>query len=72
MPEQELDSDGTPSKFRNGDRVYVAALNMEATVLKQILSYDGPDYCFWGNVELLYDDGVKGVSNSWQVKRIEE
>lgn len=56
-------------EFKEGDRVYVAANKMEATVIKQQLSWDYPD-CFWGNVELLYDDGVKGVSNSWQVVKV--
>lgn len=56
-------------QYKEGDRVYVTPLDMEATVIKQQLTYDYPD-CFWGNVELQYDDGVKGVSNSWQLKKI--
>lgn len=55
--------------FKQGDRVYVAPLKVEATVVRQQRCYDGPD-TFWGNVELLYDDGVKGVSNSWQLKKL--
>ena len=58
-----------PPQFKEGDRVYVIPLNQEATVIKQQLTYDYPE-SFWGNVELLYDDGVKGLSNSWQVKKI--
>ena len=64
------DSDGNGPMWKSGDRVWVAPLKMEATVIKQCLSYDGPDYCFWGNVELQYDDGVKGVSNNWQIMRV--
>ena len=65
----KIDSDGRGPKFRSGDRVLVGPNGMEATVIKQELSYDGPE-SFWGNVQLLYDDGIKGVSNSWQVKKI--
>ena len=64
-----IDSDGRGPKFRSGDRVLVGPNGMEATVIKQELSYDGPE-SFWGNVQLLYDDGIKGVCNSWQVKKI--
>ena len=56
-------------KFLAGDRVYVIPLKMEATVIRQIKHYDG-DEEFWGNVELQYDDGVKGVSNSWQLEKL--
>ena len=59
----------TPPQFKSDDRVMVMPLNMEATVIKQLLSWDYPD-CFWGNVEVRYDDGVTGISNSWQVKKI--
>jgi hypothetical protein len=65
----KIDSDGRGPKFVSGDRVLVGPNGMEATVIKQELSYDGPE-SFWGNVQLLYDDGIKGVSNSWQVKKI--
>ena len=67
---KEVDSNGNGPMWKPGDRVWVAPLKMEANVIKQRLSYDGPDYCFWGNVELLYDDGVKGESNNWQIMRI--
>jgi hypothetical protein len=60
-PESEPD-------FKEGDRVMVGPNGMTATVIRQIVHYDGPDV-FYGNVELLYDDGVKGVSHSWQVKK---
>lgn len=56
-------------QFIRGDRVFVPCVGLNATVIKQTLSYDGPE-SFWGNVELLYDDGIKGVSNSWQIKKI--
>lgn len=65
-----LDSNNKPASYNKGDRVYVLPLNMEATVIKQILHYDGNE-SFWGNLELEYDDGLKGISNSWQCKRIE-
>lgn len=64
-----IDSDGRGPKYNTGDRVYVGPNNMEATVIRQFLHYDGPE-SFWGNVELLYDDGIKGISNSWQVKMV--
>jgi len=57
--------------WKYGDRVWVAPLKLKATVIKQILSYDSGE-SFWGNVELLYDDGVKGESNNWQIMRINE
>ncbi len=59
----------TEPQFLPGDRVYVKPLKMEATVIKQRLHHDGPE-SFWGNVELLYDDGIKGISNSWQCKKL--
>ena len=64
-----IDSDGRGPKYHAGDRVYVAPNDMEATVIKQMLHYDGNE-SFWGNVWLKYDDGVEGISNSWQVKKI--
>jgi len=57
--------------YNEGDRVYVLPLKMEATVIKQIKHYDGVEE-FYGDVELLYDDGVKGVSNGWQVKLLKK
>lgn len=65
----KTDSEGNGPKFVAGDRVYVGPAKMEATVIRQILHYDMNE-TFWGNVELQYDDGVKGTSNSWQVKKI--
>jgi hypothetical protein len=70
MMTKKVDSDGNGPMWRPGDRVWVAPLKMEATVIQQLLSYDGPDYCFWGNVELQYDDGTKGISNNWQIMRV--
>lgn len=63
------DSEGRPPKFIEGDRVYVGPLKVEATVIRQILHYDYPE-SFWGDVELMYDDGVPGRSNSWQLKKL--
>ena len=65
----QVDSNGHGPSWRPGERAWVAPLKVEATVVEQRLSYDG-DESFWGNVELVYDDGVKGVSNSWQLVRI--
>lgn len=58
-------------KNKTGDRVFVGPVQMEATVIRQVLHYDMNE-SFWGNLELLYDDGQKGTSHCWQVKRIEE
>lgn len=60
-----------PPPFERGDRVLVLPNNMEATVINQRICYDGPE-TFWGNVEVKYDDDVTGVSNSWQLKMIQE
>lgn len=67
----DLDSNGNPPKFHKGDRVFVLPVKMEATVIRQILHYDMNE-TFWGNLELEYADGVKGTSNCWQVKRVDE
>lgn len=67
---QLLDSDGMAPSFHAGDRVWVGPLKEHATVIKQILHFDGPEYTFWGNLELLYDDGTKGTSHCWQVKKV--
>lgn len=64
-----VDSNGHGPRWKAGDRVWVAPLKMEATVVEQLLSYDYPE-SFWGNVVLLYDDGEHGVSNSWQIVEI--
>lgn len=42
---------------------YMAAGNM--------LSYDA-EGDFWGNVMVVYDDGIGGISNSWQLEKIDE
>jgi hypothetical protein len=69
--DKRVDSDGKGPQYQPGERVYVAPLKMRATVIEQNLSYDYPD-CFWGNVRVKYDDGVEGVSNSWQLMKINE
>jgi hypothetical protein len=66
-----LDSFGRGPDFQPGQRVYVAPLKMQATVIEQYLSYDYPE-SFWGNVRLRYDDGIEGVSNSWQLMLVNE
>jgi hypothetical protein len=65
-----IDSDGRGPKFLPGDRVYVHPMRQEATVIRQMLQYDQSE-SFWGNLELQYDDGIKGISHSWQVKKVE-
>ena len=67
----KTDSNGKPPEFYSGDRVFVGPVQMEATVIRQVLHYDMNE-SFWGNLELMYDDGQKGTSHCWQVKRIEE
>ena len=67
----QIDSEGRGPKFHKGDRVLVLPNKMMATVVKQTLHYDGPE-SFWGNVELEYDDGVKGISNCWQLENVNE
>ena len=65
-----LDSNGNPPRFLHGERVFVMPVKMEATVIEQMLSYDGGEY-FWGNLKLKYDDGFEGISHSWQVKKLD-
>lgn len=50
--------------YKNGDRVWVAVLKKEATVIEQILDHD-----FYGNVKLKYDDGSEGISHRWLLSR---
>ena len=64
----EYEFDDEPP-FKTDDRVFVKPLNMEAVVIRQQKCYDG-DEVFWGNVELEYDDGEKGISNSWQLEKL--
>lgn len=66
----EKDCNGNEQRFLKYDRVLVKPNGMEATVICQQKSYDGPDYWFWGNVLLRYDDNITGVSNSWQLEKI--
>lgn len=66
----KTDSNGKPPKFYPGDRVRVLPNGLSATVIRQVLHYDMNE-SFWGNLELMYDDGQKGTCHSWQVKRIE-
>lgn len=67
----DIDSDGRGPEFHPGDRVLVRPNGLKATIVKQLLHYDYPE-SFWGNVELLYDDGAKGTSMCWQVMKVEE
>jgi hypothetical protein len=63
------DSKGRVPQWQPGQRVWIACLGMQATVIQQTLSWDYPE-SFWGNVQLQYDDGVQGTSNSWQLSRV--
>lgn len=65
----EIDSDGKGPAYKQGDRVYVLPCGVEATVIRQVLHHDGPE-AFWGNLELQYDDGKKGMANSWQCSKV--
>lgn len=65
-----VDTAGRGPRFFGGERVFVGPLGMEATVVRQVLHYDGPD-SFWGNLELIYDDGTRGISNSWQCQLLD-
>lgn len=67
----QLDSNGKGPSFYPGQRVYVVPMKMQATVIEQLLSYDYPE-SFWGNVRVKYDDGIEGVSNSWQLMVVNE
>lgn len=65
-----IDSEGQTAQFTSGTKVLVGPNQMVATVIKQHLSYDGPE-SFWGNVLVEYDDGIRGTCNSWQLKYVE-
>jgi hypothetical protein len=69
--QSKKDSEGKEPSFLPGERVFVLPLKMEATVVEQKLHYDGSE-SFWGNLVLLYDDGIKGTSNSWQCKKVDK
>jgi len=71
LDSEERDSEGKTRRWFIGDRVLVGPNGMIATVIKQRLHYDGSE-SFFGNVDLMYDDGVKGESNSWQLKDADE
>jgi len=65
----DIESDGRGPLYISGERVYVHPLRQEATVIRQLKHYDYPDE-FWGNVELQYDDGIKGISHCWQIEKV--
>ena len=71
LDSEERDSEGKTRRWFIGDRVLVGPNGMIATVIKQRLHHDGSE-SFFGNVDLMYDDGVKGESNSWQLKDADE
>lgn len=65
----DVDSEGNHAEFLPGDRVFVIPAKMEATVIRQTLHYDCGE-SFWGNLELMFDDGIKGSCHCWQVKKL--
>ena len=65
----QVDSEGRGPKFVKGDRVYFLPRKEVVTVIRQILHYD-MDEMFWGNIEILFDDGVSGTCNAWQVREL--
>ena len=67
--ENRVDSNGKKPSFLQGDRVFVIPVKLEATVVRQILHHDMNE-SFWGDLELLYDDGYRGKSHCWQVKKL--
>jgi len=69
MPRYRRDSDGNGPTYKKGERVWVPAIKMEATVIEQILHHDGSE-THYGNVKLKYDDGVEGISHCWQLSRV--
>lgn len=69
MPRYKLDSNGKGPDFKKGERVLVLPLKREATVIEQILHWDYPE-SFYGNVKLMFDDGVEGLSNCWQLSKV--
>jgi hypothetical protein len=69
MPRYKKDSKGNGPNYKKGDRVWVAPLKMEATVIEQVLHWDYPE-SFYGNVKLKYDDGLEGLSNCWQLSKV--
>lgn len=62
------DSEGRYPEFFEGDIVYVIPLKVRAIVVQQILHYDGPE-TFWGNVEVEYTDGSRGMCHCWQLRK---
>jgi hypothetical protein len=69
MPRYKKDSAGKGPSYKKGDRVWVNPIKEEATVVKQILQYDGLE-TFYGDLELKFDDGGNGTSHCWQVTKI--
>lgn len=64
-----LDSDGRSATYLPGDRVIVLPVKLEATVVTQVLHHDCGE-TFWGNIEVVFDDGTKGTCNGWQAKKL--
>lgn len=65
---ERLDSEGNPAPWQPGDKAYLLPRKCYVTISKQRMCYDGPEY-FWGNCEIIFDDGVKGECNSWQLRK---
>ena len=69
--EMRTDSNGHKPDYNPGDRVYVHPMRQQATVIEQVLHHDGSE-SFWGNLKVRYDDGIEGISHSWQCARVVE
>lgn len=65
------DSKGHGPEYKPGERIYCHPARQQATVIRQVLHHDG-DESFWGNLELQYDDGIKGTAHGWQCSKVVE
>lgn len=63
---EPTDSEGRLASFVKGDKIFVMPAKMKATVIRQILHHDMGE-TFWGNLEVEYEDGIRGICHSWQV-----
>jgi len=61
--------------FEVGKKVWVAPLKMWATIHKIYYlpssEWNNPEEPMVGNIQLMYEDGILGVSNNWQLKETE-
>ena len=62
--DDDLDRSNPP--FKPGQPVWVRPCKRKATVIRQTIAYDGSE-AFWGNVIVVYDNGLQGVCPLWQL-----